>query len=71
MIIQGHYTPLECHVLPSLCIVAGMCDKCAEVHCWEVFWQFLWWGFTITFGDIEEQEERESDHEHDHEREQH
>jgi len=64
--IEGHYSPRECHLLPSLIIMAGMCDDCAVVHCWQVFAQFLWWGFTITFGAIEK---REDDHEHDHEQE--
>lgn len=48
--IEGHYTPTECHLLPSLCVVAGMCENCPEIHAWQIIGQFLWWGFTITIG---------------------
>lgn len=65
--ITVHFTPLECHLLPSLCVVAGMCDNCEEVHVWQVFGQFLWWGFTITFGSNTAPAGRGGDHEHEHE----
>ena len=49
--IEGHFTPTECHLLPSLVISAGMCETCPKVHAWQIIGQFLWWGFTITWGD--------------------
>lgn len=50
MICEGHYTPNECHVLPSLVVYAGKCGGCPKIHAWQLFTQWLWWGFTISVG---------------------
>lgn len=48
--IEGHYSPNECHVLPSLVVYFGRCDNCPKVHAWQLLAQWLWWGFTISVG---------------------
>jgi hypothetical protein len=54
MIFERHYTPNECHVFPSLVIYAAKCKGCPDTHAWQFLGQFLWWGFTATFGVDEE-----------------
>lgn len=46
------YTPNECHILPSLVVSAGQCQNpdCADVHGWQIFTQWLWWGCALTWG---------------------
>lgn len=48
LMIEAHYTPCECHLLPSLVMCVVMCDHCSEIHAWQLIGQFFWWGFTIT-----------------------
>lgn len=52
--IEGFYTPNCCHILPSVVICAGACEDCGRDD-WQITMQFLWWGFSVSWGGTEEE----------------
>jgi tellurite resistance protein TehA-like permease len=49
MIIERHYHPNSCFILPTIFVSAGVCEDCAEIHGWQIAVSFLWWGITASW----------------------
>jgi hypothetical protein len=43
------YHPHECHLLPSLCIAAGVCEdpRCRTIHGYEISFQWAFWSVSV------------------------
>jgi hypothetical protein len=46
---EGLYTPRECHLLPAVAIIGGVCENecCDDVHAVYLICQWGFWGFTL------------------------